>query len=442
MPGAASCVGDLLEERGRSVRLDERQRRPELGRLDAPHARRARSDAAARSAIASAMNARGELRFVARRARRTRASRGSPRRRWPRARGRRRAPGARRASRRRCVRRPRCARRQVLARGVDDGPRGDVDGRAPRRRAVPSWPGSLRLRRQGRLYWRVAGGSACCVGRRVGRRVGGRVGWRRGRRQRRRRSAVRSRPCHPTSCAGARATGAAARAVAVLGLEHALRRSLDRVGETSQRWSRRSNTRAARRSPPARVRCTPSPARTRTILPSLVGQRRRVLASRRRRRACTRRRRSRRGCCSTTRRATALTCWTPASLRFSCRIGEPDPVDVPVVARTLEDRQHLLDLLLVLGLPRSHDDVDGGAVQSFAPMMNTTTSGSSCASSPRVGRVLGPVEELGRAQPARDARVVDGLHDAGCAGLLAERRPERPGERVAPDPEPRGDRRT
>ena len=67
-------------------------------------------------------------------------------------------------------------------------------------------------------------------------------------------------------------------------------------------------------------------------------------------------------------------------------------------------------------------------------MMNTTTSGSRRAIS--VAAWSGQSKKPGSAETARHARVEVGLHDAGRARDLAERGPERAGQRVAADPEP------
>ena len=70
---------------------------------------------------------------------------------------------------------------------------------------------------------------------------------------------------------------------------------------------------------------------------------------------------------------------------------------------------------------------------SFVPMMNTTASG--LTERHLLGRALVPVADVVAPQAARHLVVDDGRHDAGRADLVAERGPERAGERVAADPE-------
>ena len=107
--------------------------------------------------------------------------------------------------------------------------------------------------------------------------------------------------------------------------------------------------------------------------------------------------------------------------------GGADPVHR--AAGPDERGHHRVDLLLVVGLPAVAGDV-GPVVGADDEHHDLGVDAG------ELGGGLGrPVEEARVGQPARHARVEVGLHDAGRAGDRPERRAERSGERVAPDPE-------
>ena len=138
------------------------------------------------------------------------------------------------------------------------------------------------------------------------------------------------------------------------------------------------------------------------------------------------------GCFAATSRKTSLTPCTRSEYAASAITGAPTqyterpfpPMTVNISSTSAEycarhpgsRRGSLGEVLRVVGA--DDEDRDLGVVERHV-----------------VGAVLGPVHEVRRQQPAGDAGVEDGLHDSGGPGALAERRAERPGQRVAPDPE-------
>ena len=176
----------------------------------------------------------------------------------------------------------------------------------------------------------------------------------------------------------------------------------------------------------------PSPARIGDRVAGLVGHRRRYSPARRRT-ACTRRRsvdvvgNACRDLVAGSRRPSGRSPRDPSSL--------PAPARRPrTPSRPAADERRASSGSVEQSRTSPRPATRRRRRASLVPMMNTTTSGSSRRQ--LLGRVLGPVD-VAAAQPARDLVVVLRLRRRRSRrSCVAERRPERAGERVAADPEP------
>ena len=162
-----------------------------------------------------------------------------------------------------------------------------------------------------------------------------------------------------------------------------------------------------------------------------------------RRRACTRRRRSRPGGGrspparprSPARRRRPSSCPSGSAPRSSRRCGASFPAPTP--DRSASSARPAARTRLSRRVGRCRRACSRSRSRSAPVVVRADDEHDDLGVEARhlLGRVLGPVEELRVREPARHPGVVDGRDDARRRGPVAERRPERAGERVAADPQ-------